>query len=173
MSSLSLSKKSSESWAFSVSCDIMIPGDEGYWSEKIERRFFEIVDTESLVPAEHLLSKIDAAMDFNKIYDMVEHLYCVDNGRPSVDPVVLFKMDITRHLYGMDSLRCTVEEVSLNIAYPCFLGCRTQEDTPHFSTVRYNFRYRFASKTVNQIFIWILSGDGGSRLCSSQSGVCR
>ena len=29
------------------------------------------MDTESLVPAEHLLRKIDAAVDFNKIYDCV------------------------------------------------------------------------------------------------------
>ena len=58
----------------------------------MERGVFEIVDTESLVPANHLLRKIDAAVDFGKIYDMVEPLYCADNGRPSVDPVVLFKM---------------------------------------------------------------------------------
>ena len=35
---------------------------------------FEIVDTESLVPTNHLLRKIDAAVDFGKIYDMVEPL---------------------------------------------------------------------------------------------------
>ena len=50
---------------------------------------FEIVDTESLVPANHLLRKIDAAVDFGKIYDMVEPLYYADNGRPSVDPVTV------------------------------------------------------------------------------------
>ena len=44
----------------------------------------EIVDTESLVPSEHLLRKIDAAVDFNRLYEMVEPLYCEDNGRPSV-----------------------------------------------------------------------------------------
>ena len=60
-------------------------------SGKMERGVFEIVDTESLVPANHLLREIDAAVDFGKIYDMVEPLYCADNGRPSVDPVVLFK----------------------------------------------------------------------------------
>ena len=53
-------------------------------SGKMERGVFEIVDTESLVPANHLLRKIDAAVDFGKIYDMVEPLYCADNGRPSV-----------------------------------------------------------------------------------------
>ena len=99
----------------------------------MERGVFEIVDTESLVPANHLLRKIDAAVDFGKIYDMVEPLYCADNGRPSVDPVVLFKMVLIQHLYGLTSLRRTAEEVSLNVAYRWFLGYRLQEETPHFS----------------------------------------
>lgn len=123
---------------------------------KMERGVFEIVDTESLVPANHLLRKIDAAVDFNAIYDMVEPLYCTDNGRPSVDPVVLFKMVIIQHLYGLSSLRRTAEEVSLNVAYRWFLGYRLQEETPHFSTISYNFRHRFTSETVDQIFSWIL-----------------
>ena len=122
----------------------------------MERGVFEIVDTESLVPANHLLRKIDAAVDFNEIYDMVEPLYCTDNGRPSVDPVVLFKMVIIQHLYGLTSLRRTAEEVSLNVAYRWFLGYRLQEETPHFSTVSYNFRHRFTSEIIDQIFSWIL-----------------
>ena len=48
-------------------------------SRKMERGVFEIVDTESLVPANHLLRKIDAAVNYGKIYDMVEPLYCADN----------------------------------------------------------------------------------------------
>jgi len=47
---------------------------------KTERGIYEIVDTESLVPAEHLLRKIDAAVDFNKIYDMVRDLLFLDEG---------------------------------------------------------------------------------------------
>ena len=43
------------------------------------------------MPADHLLRKIDSAVDFNHIYDIVEDLYCADNGRPSIDPVVIFK----------------------------------------------------------------------------------
>ena len=123
---------------------------------KMERGIFEIVDTESLVPEGHLLRKIDEAVDFNKIYDMVEPLYCADNGRPSVDPVVLFKMVLIQHLYGLGSLRRTAEEVRANIYYRWFLGYRLQEDTPHFTTISYNFRHRFTSETVDQIFSWIL-----------------
>ena len=54
-------------------------------------------DTTALVPKEHLLRKIDKAVDFNRLYEMVEPLYCEDNGRPSIDPVVLFKMVLIQH----------------------------------------------------------------------------
>ena len=102
---------------------------------KMERGVFEIVDTERLVPPEHLLRKIDAAVDFTRIYDMVEPLYCLDNGRPSIDPAVLFKMVLIQHLYGLPSLRRTAEEVSANMCYRWFLGYRLQGETPHFSTI--------------------------------------
>lgn len=116
---------------------------------KLDRSAVEVVDTESLVPAEHLLRQIDAAVDFNRIYEMVAPLYSEDNGRPSVDPVVLFKMVLIQHLYGLPSLRRTAEEVDLNIAYRWFLGYTLQEETPHFSTVSYNFRHRFTTETVD------------------------
>ena len=124
---------------------------------KMDRGILEIVDTESLVPKDHLLRKIDAAVDFNRLYEMVEPLYCEENGRPSVDPVVLFKMVLIQHLYGLSSLRRTAEEVSLNVAYRWFLGYTLKEETPHFSTVSYNFRHRFTEETVEQVFTWILS----------------
>ncbi len=57
-----------------------------------KRNVIEFVSLEAMVPENHLLRKIDAAIDFDKIYDFVEDLYCEDNGRPSVDPVVLFKI---------------------------------------------------------------------------------
>ena len=31
-----------------------------------------------------------------------------------------------------------------------------QEETPHFSTVSYNFRHRFTEETVDRVFAWIL-----------------
>ena len=123
---------------------------------KLDRGVVEIVDTESLVPAAHLLRKIDAAVDFNHIYEMVAPLYSEDNGRPSVDPVVLFKMVLIQHLYGLPSLRRTADEVNLNVAYRWFLGYTLQEETPHFSTVSYNFRHRFTTETIDQVFEWIL-----------------
>ena len=123
---------------------------------KMDRDLVEFVVIDQLVPKEHLLRKIDTAVDFTRLYEMVEPLYCEDNGRPSIDPVVLFKMVLIQHLYGLPSLRRTAEEVSANNCYRWFLGYPLQEETPHFSTVSYNFRHRFTEETVDWVFARIL-----------------
>ena len=123
-----------------------------------ENRYqIEMISIEDLVPQEHLLRQISGAVDFEKIYEFVEELYCDDNGRPSIDPVVLFKMVLIQHLYGLPSLRRTAGEVSLNIAYRWFLGYGLTDETPHFSTISYNFRHRFNADTIDKIFAWILT----------------
>ena len=84
---------------------------------KKDRDVIEFVGIDSLDLQDHLLRKIDQAVDFKQLYA----LYCEDNGRPSVDPVELFKMVLIQHLYGLPSLRRTAEEVSLNTVYRWFL----------------------------------------------------
>ena len=60
---------------------------------------YEFVSLEDMVPQDHLLRKIDAAIAFKKIYEFVEDLYGEDNGRPSVGSVVLFKIVLVPHRY--------------------------------------------------------------------------
>ena len=115
-----------------------------------------MVFLEDLVPSDHLLRKIEAAIEFKKIYEFVEDLYSEDNGRSSIDPVVLFKMVLIQQLYGLRSLRRTAAEVEVNVAYRWFLGYGLQEETPHFSTISYNFRHRFTTETADRIFHWAL-----------------
>ena len=124
--------------------------------QALRRQVVEIISMEELVPKEHLLRKIDAAVDFTRLYDIVGDLYCPDNGRPRVDPVVLFKIVLIQHLFGMPSLRRTVAEIQVNIACRWFLGYAFNDEIPHFSTVSYNFRNRFSEQTVEDVFRWIL-----------------
>ena len=83
---------------------------------KMDRDLVEFVVIDQLVPRDHLLRKIDAAVGFNRLYEMVEPLYSEDNGRPSIDPVVLFKMVLIQHLFGIASLRQTYREIQVNVA---------------------------------------------------------
>ena len=124
--------------------------------ETMERNIFEFVDIESLVPKNHILRKIDTAIDFSKIYEIVSNLYCQDNGRPGIDPVILFKIVLIQHIFGIPSLRRTLEEVNLNIAYRWFIGYSLNKQVPHFSTVSFNFKHRFTTEVVEQVFNWIL-----------------
>ncbi|PRX39900.1 transposase-like protein DUF772 [Planifilum fimeticola] len=73
----------------------------------------ELVNIEDLVPQDHLLRKIDATIDFSFIAEKTRPLYCENNGRPCVDPVMLFKMLFIGYLYGIRSERRLVEEIQM------------------------------------------------------------
>ncbi|WP_275898312.1 transposase [Peribacillus alkalitolerans] len=68
-----------------------------------EREQLEMLAIEQLVPQDHLVRKLDASIDFTFIYPLVEHLYS-NLGRPSIDPVVLFKMTFVQYVFGIRSM---------------------------------------------------------------------
>lgn len=121
-----------------------------------QRDVIEIINLDMMIPKDHLLRKIDKAIDFNYIYEITQDLYCCDNGRPAIDPVILFKMVLIQHIYGIVSLRRTVSEIEMNMAYRWFLGILLNEKTPHFATISYNFKNRFTEEIIEKIFRWIL-----------------
>jgi Transposase and inactivated derivatives len=116
----------------------------------------EILNIEERIPADHLLRKIDRAVDFSHIYDLICERYSKDKGRKSVDPVVLFKTVLIQHLYGIPSLRQTMREIDMNMAYRWFLGYNFSEAIPHFATVSYAFAQRYDSQITEEVFQWIL-----------------
>ena len=86
------------------------------------RNQIQMDEVELLVPEEHILRKNDRVINFDRIYGFVEQYYCPDYGRPAVGPVVLFIMVFILLLYGITSLRRTVEENNDNVAYRWYLG---------------------------------------------------
>lgn len=110
----------------------------------------EMVAIASLVPVDHLVRKLDAAIDFGFIRDRVAHLYCPDNGRPALDPVVLFKMLFLGYLFGVRSERQLIREIEVNVAYRWFLGLRLTDKVPDASTLSQNRRRRFADGIIYQ-----------------------
>ncbi|MFW3587099.1 transposase, partial [Vagococcus fluvialis] len=112
---------------------------------------------EDLVPKEHLLRDIDKYVDFNFIYKLVEDKYDESNGRPSIDPVLLIKLPLIQYLYGIKSMRQTIKDVEVNMAYRWFLGLDIEDAVPHFSTFGKNYSRRFRGTDIfEQIFYGIL-----------------
>lgn len=112
---------------------------------------------DDLVPDDHLLRKIDGAIDWNFIYDLVKDKYSENKGRPSIDPVTLIKIPMIQYLYGIRSMRQTIKEIEVNLAYRWFLGLDLTDPVPHFTTFGKNYTRRFKdSDLFEQIFSRIL-----------------
>lgn len=116
-----------------------------------------ITDIDALVPRDHLLRKIENVMDYDWLYERLAPYYCHDNGRPGIDPVVLIKMVLIQHLYGIPSLRQTYERINDTLSYRWFLGYGLLEKIPHFATVSYAFCKRFPPELSEEIFEHILN----------------
>ncbi len=102
-----------------------------------------LITIEDLVPMDHLFRKVNDIIDFSFIYDEVENLYCSNNGRPSIDPVVLVRFLLIGFLYGINSERRISEEIQVNMAYRWFLGLDIMDKVPDHSTISQNRRRRF------------------------------
>ena len=106
------------------------------------------ITMEDLVPQGHFLRKLEAAVDFSFTYDEVREMYCHDNGRPGVDPVVLMKYLLIGYLYGIGA-ECRIEqEIQVNMAYRWFLGLELDERVPDHSTISQNRRRRFNGQNL-------------------------
>ena len=109
-----------------------------------------------LVPQDHLVRKLDNCIDWGFIYPLVEPLYS-KYGRPSIDPVILFKLLIINIVFHINFMRATCEDVKVNLAYRWFLGLSMDEEVPNYSTWSQNYIRRYGNSEVfDAIFKTIL-----------------
>lgn len=121
------------------------------------REQVEMFSLDQLVPEDHLVRKLENAIDWNFIYEVVEEKYSSETGRPSLDPVTLIKLPILQYMFGIRSMRQTVKEAEVNNAYRWFLGLELQDPVPHFSTFGKNYTRRFKDTDLfEEIFQRIL-----------------
>lgn len=105
---------------------------------------------DDIVPKEHLVRKLDAAIDLKFIEDEVESLYSAF-GKPSVPPLVLFKLLIINYMFGINSMRKTCEECEVNLAYRWYLGLSIDDKIPDYSTWSQNYIRRYRNTEIFKI----------------------
>ncbi len=123
-----------------------------------------MVEIDALVPKDHLLRKIERVMDYDWLYERLSPYYCHDNGRNGTDPVVLVKMVLIQHLFGIPSLRQTHQRIKDTLSYRWFLGYSLLDEIPHFATVSYAFCKRFPPELATEIFEHILNKAVNNRM---------
>ena len=116
--------------------------------ETSKQREYEIVLLDELVPQDHILRKIDAAVDFSFIHDLCKDLYSPNMGRPAIEPELLFRMLFIGYLYGIKSETKLAQQVNENIAFKWFLGLKLTEKGPDHATISLNRVRRFRDNNI-------------------------
>jgi transposase len=92
------------------------------------------VSLEDLVPADHFYRHLDARLDLSFVRTWVQDCYAA-GGRPSIDPVVFFKLQLILFFEGLRSERKLMETVALNLAHRWYLGYHLDEPLPDHSSL--------------------------------------
>lgn len=111
---------------------------------------YEFICMEEMVPQDHLLRYVDQYIDFSFIIDLVKPFYCENNGRPSLDPILFFKMLLLGYLYNIRSERELERVVNDTLSFRWFLRLGLRGKAPDHSTFSATRRRRFKDTTVFQ-----------------------
>lgn len=123
-----------------------------------ERRFAPLANPslDDLVPAEHFYRHLERTLDLTFVRDLVRDRYAA-GGRPSVDPVVFFKLQLVMFFEGLRSERQLMQVVADRLSLRWYLGYDLGEPLPdHSSLTRVRDRYgltvfrRFFDEVVAQ-----------------------
>ncbi len=88
-----------------------------------DRLFYEIC-LEDKVPPDHLVRRLDAALDLSWLRAELAPYYS-HTGCPSVDPELMIRMLLLGYCYSIRSDRRLCQEVEMNLAYPLVLPSRS------------------------------------------------
>ncbi len=92
------------------------------------------VSLEELVPHDHFYRHLETTLDLGFVRDWARELYA-ERGRPSIDPVVFFKLQLIMFFEGIRSERQLIAMASLNLAHRWYLGYALDEDLPDHSSL--------------------------------------
>jgi transposase len=107
------------------------------------RQLFYKFDLDEAVPEDHLVRKIDAALDLSWLRSELASHYS-SMGRPSIDPELMVRMLVVGYVFAIRSERLICREVQVNLAYRWFCKLGIEDAIPDhsaFSRAR-NERFR-------------------------------
>jgi transposase len=108
------------------------------------------VSLEDLVPQDHFYRQVDRCLDLSFVRNLVFKLYSVI-GRPSIDPMVFFKLQLIAFFEGIRSERQLMETVNVNLAHRWYIGYDLTETVPDHSSLS-KIRDRYGLATFQQFF---------------------
>lgn len=108
------------------------------------------VSLDDLVPEDNFYREVEKSIDLTFVRDLASDFYA-DIGRPSIDPVVFFKLQLIAFFEGIRSERQLMETVNLNVAHRWFIGYDLDEAVPDHSSLS-KIRERFGFAVFHSFF---------------------
>jgi transposase len=105
---------------------------------------------DDLVPKDNFYRQVERCIDLSFIHDLTGEYYS-NTGRPSVDPIVFFKLQLIAFFKGIRSERQLMETVNLNLAHRWFIGYDIDEIVPDHSSLS-RIRERYGLEVFQRFF---------------------
>ncbi|MFH1369438.1 MAG: IS5 family transposase [Elusimicrobiota bacterium] len=131
-----------------------------------QNSFFGDLIYETIVPKDHFLRRLTAAIDFSFVNELCKELYSQDNGRPCWEPQVLFKVLLLQYLYNLSDT-VVENEICDRLSFKWFLGIDA-DDRPPDATTLVRFRDRLGTERFAKAFNHIVETARKSNLVSDQ-----
>ena len=109
-----------------------------------------LASLDALVPTTHFYRHLESKLDLTFVRDLVRSTY-KEGGRPSIDPVIFFKLQLIMFFEGIRSERQLIELASLNLAHRWYLGYALDEPLPDHSSLS-RIRTRLGVEVFQRFF---------------------
>lgn len=103
-----------------------------------------------LVPQDNFYRQVEGCLDLDFVRDLVCTLYS-DKGRPSIDPVVFFKLQLIAFFEGIRSERQLMETVNMRLDQRWYIGYDLGEPVPDHSSLS-KIRERYGLEVFLKFF---------------------
>ena len=93
-----------------------------------------LIAIESYVPKDHFYRHLHRVLDLSFVRDLAADCYA-SGGRPSIDPIVFFKLELMMFFEGIRSERKLMEQAGYNLAMRWYAGYSLDEPLPDHSSL--------------------------------------
>lgn len=121
--------------------------------EKKQLSFYSILYDK--IPKDHILRKINEAVDFSFVNDLLKDSYCVDFGRPAKEPELMLRLLLLQYLYDLSDVR-VIEDAEYNLAHLWFLGLNPEDRLPDASLLAKFRTQRLKENTLDDVLTEIV-----------------
>jgi transposase len=119
--------------------------------DRDQRTLFIAGDLADFIPEDHILKQVHKVLDLSWLRQAVAGSYCLDNGRPGIDPEAAVRLMLAGFFAGIKEDRKLMREAQVHLAMRWFAGYRLDEPLPHHSSLT-RIRQRWGEELFRQIF---------------------